>query len=220
MSDKKTISVRVSAERAETLEHAAEELDVSRSDVVRLAIEAGLPLLEELPEHLEDEALYEQLRREVKPAQRRAWFRSNVAGQLWKAWNGGLSSDEVRDYLEGRRREAEELHEDPELLEYLEAGLAAYDEARQENESAVLKRFTNDRQGPDQAPEEPAPDAERPETIERPREEKVREAAAWVRAGSIDLEDVDEELRDDVAAALTEADGEIPDDPLGGGGGS
>lgn len=214
MSKKKPISLRAEEELVELLEDAAEELDESRAEVARLAIQAGLPQLEGLPEHVADEAEYESIKREAVPEQREAWFRGNVAGQLWKAWNGDLTPKEAAKYLNGRRKEANRLHEDEELLEYLERGLAAYEAAYDADESSLLKMFTKGRTNTQNAAPEPPsepdePDEQEERDPEANREKRIADAVHYLEEGIFELEDVAEDIRGEVAA-------QIGEDPRGG----
>lgn len=221
MTDRTSISFRAASTLADDLEEASEALEVPKSELLRVFASQGLERLEpEDLEHLTGKHAVESIKREENLRQRRAWYHSEVCSQLWKAWNGGLEPDRCEEYLEGRRREAAEVHEDDDLVAFLERGLEAYVAAWENDEEALLGMFTNGRRGrgdvqaepPTASETEDPPESVLSEANRRPREERIEEAVAIVRysGNGYTLEDVEEGIRDDVRERLERDDRDAP----------
>lgn len=67
--------------------------------------------------------------------------RSRAAAKLLTAWNGGLAADEASDYLNEERRIADEIFEDPDLVDFVEAGLDRYRQGREEGRAEPLSEW-------------------------------------------------------------------------------
>jgi antitoxin component of RelBE/YafQ-DinJ toxin-antitoxin module len=133
MSDKTHMQFRADADLADAVESVAEEEGISRSEAIRSLLTEGLANLGGDLQHVADRQQLEQIKDEEHTRQRRAWYRHNVGSQLLKCWNGGLTPDEAFDATHGYRREAEEMHEDEDLAEYLQDGLRVYQAAYPDN---------------------------------------------------------------------------------------
>lgn len=124
---------RADVDLLDAIEQVAEEEGISKSEAARSLITEGLANLGGDLQHVADRQQLEQIKDEEHTRQRRAWFRHNVGSQLLKCWNGGLTPDEAQDATHGYRREAIEMHEDEDLLEYLQRGLQVYQAAYPDN---------------------------------------------------------------------------------------
>jgi hypothetical protein len=134
MSNEK-VNFRAPADLVDRVEEVAAERDLSVSAAWRTLALEGLTQLAGSGDlgHVAERALLEQIKQEEYTRQRRAWFRSNVATQLLKCWNGGLTPEEAADALHGYRREADELHGSEELAHYVDDALGIYEAAHPDN---------------------------------------------------------------------------------------
>lgn len=121
------LSLRVDADLADRIERVAEQVDTSRSDLLRTLIRDGLADLD--GDHLDGEAARSQLdaiKRSEYRNKRAAWFRSNAGGRLLTLFNSGLSPDEAETAMRSYRREATELLDDPDKAAWVREGLDIY----------------------------------------------------------------------------------------------
>jgi hypothetical protein len=220
----------------EAVETVADEQDLSNSEAYRDLLRRGLgDLGADGLEYVADEALREQIIEEELPRKRRAWFRSNVGGRLLKCWNAGLDPEEAADDLASYRREALEIHDRPDLADYVNEGLNVYRDAHP-NSGAKLSTWVKSRVPEDSDPStvdtdhaetEVVADAEEVITAERSSIDLGTAADVWVsnvRTGVVesadaieaeDAENVDatvEELREAVRHRLEDEGGDQNDE--------
>lgn len=129
MGRKPLAQFRVSEDLLEAVEKIATREDISKSAAWRDLTRTGIRQHDGEYEHIKNQQHLAQIKEEENTRQRRAWFRSNVGSQLLKCWNNGLKPQEANDATMGYRREATEIHEDDELVRYLEEGLEVYQES-------------------------------------------------------------------------------------------
>lgn len=159
------LSARVPDELVELLDDAADEYDLSRSELVRELLWQSVSegeVFDSLP--LESKRSIWQ--KEAKPKQHRAWFRSNVKDRLYKCFNSDLTVQEMKLDMHGRIQEAEEY----DRTEWLEGAFAAYEQAVESGSFGDLQRyFTRDNPGGEAA-----------ETGDDGSDERVTHAETWV----------------------------------------
>lgn len=148
MTRKPHVQFRCDESLLTAVKQIAETEDISKSAAWRDLCRVGIEHHNDSFEHVKNEQHIRRIKKEEKTKQQAAWFRANVGSQLLKAWNGGLSPDEAEDYLHGRKREAEEVHDSERLIEYLEAALSIYREAYP-NSGARLSTWLKSRTGVD-----------------------------------------------------------------------
>jgi hypothetical protein len=124
----------VSEDLVNVLDQAAEEHDLSRSELCRnLLWEAAGE--GEVFDALPLEAKRSIWQREAKPDQHRAWFRSNVKDRLTKCFNNDLTPEEMRLDMSGRIKEAEEY----DRAEWLADAFDAYERACESGDYSELQ---------------------------------------------------------------------------------
>lgn len=148
MSRNPHVQFRCDESLLEAVEQIAETEDISNSAAWRDLCRVGIEHHDDSFEHVKNEQHIRRIKKEEKTKQQAAWFRANVGSQLLKAWNGGLSPAEAEDYLNGRKREAEEVHNSQRLIDYLEEALSIYRESYP-NSGARLSTWLKSRTGVD-----------------------------------------------------------------------
>ena len=157
------VSFRADLDLVEAVEQYAADADVSVSEAWRSLARRGLIESDTAADHLEGAATrqhVEEIKQATYPQQRRAWFRSNVGGRLLTCFNSGLRPDSAEMDLSGYRREADELHDDADLVAFVAEGLAAYREAYDSGRKTLLVNWVKHRASlpADYSPTEDDPD--------------------------------------------------------------
>jgi len=183
------VSFRADLELVEAVEQYAADADVSASEAWRSLARRGLIESDTAADHLDGAATrqhVEEIKQATYPQQRRAWFRSNVGGRLLTCYNSGLRPESAEMDLSGYRREADELHDDADLVAFVAEGLAAYREAYESGRKTLLVNWVKHRASlpADYSPSDDVADdvAEDAEPVEDAEPEDDEATAAEYRA--------------------------------------
>jgi len=188
------VQFRAPEELVEKVEQLADEKDLAKSEVWRSL--AGYALANggaETLEATEWKAKLDQIKHESYSEKREAWFRSNVGGRLLSCFNSGLSPDEAELDMASYYREASELHEQEDFVEYVDEALSIYADAYQRDRSGMLKDWVKARDAdpsaiPDDVADDPvkegvATDAEN--VTRRTVEDFAKDAVNAIRGGGL-----------------------------------
>lgn len=155
-----TITVRCDDDLVDLLDHAADEYDLSRSELIRNilwdAVEDDADVFDALPL----EAKRSIWQREARPKQHQAWFRSNIKSRLYDCYNSGLTVEEMKLDMTGRIEEAKEY----DRTDWLKGAFEAYADAVESGNFSELQQYFNRDPDTDDADEEPLGPVVRAET--------------------------------------------------------
>ena len=151
------ITLRIDPDLSDRIERVCDELGTNRSEVVRSLLRNGLADIDggegTVLDGEQARAELDRIRTSEYRRTRRAWFRTNVGGRLLKCLNSGLRPEDARREMESYRREALELHDEPELAEYVADGLDVYSLAVENEAPGMLKQWVKqDAASPGSAP--------------------------------------------------------------------
>ena len=127
-----TLSFRVEDHIIDALEDAAAQSRISRSQLAREALLAGLESLEgtdglEVPEHLAHDAKIRRLIADNKRTRRKGKFRSEFAKQMKRSFKNNEHPEEFAKSVAGYREEAEDMGELPEPIQH-ETGCTTFED--------------------------------------------------------------------------------------------
>lgn len=113
MSDRQTVSTRLDGEQVDQLEDIATSNQVSRSEVLREAVQFYLANSGELPDHINHDAQIRRLISEHKEERRKGKFRREFSNQLQNSFERGEHPDEFEHSVAGYIEESKKMGELP-----------------------------------------------------------------------------------------------------------